>query len=79
MEEARILVVDDEESIRYSFEDFLVADGHAVTTASGLRDGLAKVVESDFDLILADVILEDGTGIDILQTVLRASQFVRWS
>lgn len=69
--EARILVVDDEESIRYSFEEFLLSAGHSVTTACGVYDALAKGVETGFDLIVSDVILDDGTGIDILRKVSR--------
>ena len=66
-----ILVVDDEESIRFSFSRFLAAAGHNVITAKGYREALARMDETKFELILADIFLGDGWGIDILQEVMQ--------
>ncbi|MDK9707312.1 MAG: response regulator [Desulforhopalus sp.] len=68
---AKILVLDDEESIRFSFHRFLTAKGHQVTTVAGYAEALARMDEVQFDLIVADIILGDGYGIDILQEVQR--------
>ena len=68
---ANILVIDDEESIRFSFLRFLAAEGHNVITARGYREALARMDETQFDLILADIILDDGWGMDILEEVMR--------
>jgi len=68
---ANILVMDDEESIRFSFSRFIAAEGHNVITAKGYREALARMDETEFDLILADIILDDGWGIDILHEVVR--------
>lgn len=68
---ANILVIDDEESIRFSFHRFLAAEGHNVITAKGYREALARMDETQFDLILADIIIDDGWGMDILQEVRR--------
>ena len=68
---ANILVIDDEESIRFSFHRFLAAEGHNVITAKGYSEALARMDETQFDLILADIILDDGWGMDILQEVIR--------
>jgi DNA-binding NtrC family response regulator len=67
---ANILIIDDEESIRYSFQRFLAAEGYNVITADSYLEALSKLDEMTYDLILADIILEDGWGIDILQEVL---------
>lgn len=66
-----ILVIDDEESIRFSFRRFLTAEGHNVITAKSYREALARMDETEFELILADIVLDDGWGIDILQEVTR--------
>ena len=66
---ARILVIDDEESIRFTFERFLRAAGHLVTTAPSCGEALARLRETDFDVVFADIILEDGTGIDVLREI----------
>jgi two-component system, NtrC family, response regulator HydG len=68
-----ILVIDDEESIRFSFSRFLTAEGHVVVTAQGYREALARMDETEFNLILADIFLEDGWGIDILREIMQRS------
>jgi two-component system response regulator HydG len=65
----KILLIDGEESIRFSFSRFLAAEGHNVITAKGYREALARIDETEFDLILADIFLEDGWGIDILREI----------
>lgn len=67
---ANILILDDEESIRFSFHRFLTAEGHEVTTAASYSEALEKMDEGKFDLILADIILGDGFGINILREVV---------
>ena len=66
---ARILVVDDEESIRFTFERFLRAAGHIVATAESYNGALTRIDETSYDVVFADIILEDGTGIDILREI----------
>ncbi|MGD9506569.1 MAG: response regulator [Syntrophobacteraceae bacterium] len=68
-----ILVIDNEESIRFSFRRFLVAEGHNVVTAKCYWEALARMNETEFELILADIFLEDGWGLDILQEVINRS------
>ena len=67
---ANILILDDEESIRFSFHRFLTAEGHHVTTASSYSEALEKMDNNKFHLILADIILGDGFGINILREVM---------
>lgn len=66
---AKILVVDDEESIRFTFQRFLKDAGNVVTTAASRGEALTRIDETDFDMIFADIILDDGTGIDILREI----------
>ena len=67
-----ILVVDDEESIRFTFETFLEEEGYEVDSASGYDDGCARIEEKRFDLVFVDIILDSGkSGIALLETVRR--------
>jgi two-component system response regulator HydG len=66
---ARILVVDDEESIRFTFESFLSDAGYEVAAAADFSSALARLDESDFDLVFADIILGGRTGIDVMRVV----------
>ncbi|KKO19484.1 MAG: sigma 54-interacting transcriptional regulator [Candidatus Brocadia sp.] len=62
----KILIIDDEENIRYTFENFLVDEGYEVLSAKDYRDALIAIDTSDFDLIFCDILLDEKTGIDIL-------------
>jgi DNA-binding NtrC family response regulator len=63
----RILVVDDEESIRYTFRNFLEEEGHETITAASYEEALAFLREMDFDLVFVDIILEGKSGLDLLK------------
>ncbi len=65
----KILVIDDEESIRYTFENFLLNEGYEVATARDFTETLDRMDEKNFDIIFADIILGDKTGIDVLREV----------
>ena len=64
---AKILVVDDEESIRYTFESFLSEEGHEVTTAKNFEEAVGRLEGADYDIIFSDIILGDKTGMDLLK------------
>ena len=64
---AKILVVDDEESLRYTFESFLSDEGYEVTTAKNFEEAVARIEGADYDIIFTDIILGDKTGIDLLK------------
>jgi len=64
----RILIVDDEESIRFTLECFLTDEGHEVVTAKSYGEAIELIETTAFDMIYADVILGGGkTGIDIIR------------
>ncbi len=65
----KILIIDDEENIRYTFENFLADEGYEVLSAKDYGDALAAIGEADFDLIFSDILLDDKSGIDILRYV----------
>jgi len=66
---ARILIIDDEEIIRLTFERILRARGHTVSTARDCGEAWTETAEASPDVIVADTILDDGTGIDILREI----------
>ncbi len=72
---ARILVVDDEESLRQMMQVMLQRAGHEVVLASDVRSA-REVVEGapPFDLVISDLVMPDGTGLDVLDFVRRRSQ-----
>ncbi len=69
----RILVVDDEESLRFTFQRFLQDAGYEVETAENYAEALEKIAGNDFELIFADILLGGKTGVDILREVKERS------
>ncbi len=64
---SHILIVDDEASIRLTFEMFLTREGYGpIITASTLSEALAAIKEHEFDLIISDIVLEGERGTDLL-------------
>ena len=74
MQNARILVVDDEKSIRFTFERFLSQEGYAVDTARDYGEALEKISATDFDLVFADILLGGMTGLDVLRDVMQRNR-----
>ncbi len=70
--EGRILVIDDEPSLRDVLELGLTRAGFEVGTASGQTEGLAKLADH-WDLVVTDLQLPDGDGLHILRRVKEVS------
>ncbi|MFN0205551.1 MAG: response regulator [Planctomycetota bacterium] len=67
----RILFVDDESALRSAIAECLTLEGHAVVEAANVNDAEAAFFEQRFDVVIADLRLPDGCGLDLL-TRLRA-------
>jgi two-component system, NtrC family, response regulator HydG len=66
---ADILVVDDEPSARKMLSLLLRKRGHRVAEAEGVPAALKTLAEDVFDLIVTDLRMPDGTGLDLLRAV----------
>jgi signal transduction histidine kinase len=66
---AHILVVDDEAGIQRGCRRALEAEGFKVETASSFQEGLRQIQEGAFDLVLLDVMLPGGRGVDLLPSM----------
>ncbi len=64
---ARILIIDDDEGIVFSFETALLQQGYDVSTAGSYVDAMKQLGKSKFELILADLLLGGKTGLDVLR------------
>ena len=66
---AKVLVVDDEEVIRVSVSEILSEEGYKVDTASTLKEAKDKLSAEFFHLVLLDVWMPDGDGVDFIPTL----------
>ncbi len=65
---ARILVVDDERSMREYLEVLLRKLGHEVVLAAEVAQAVALADSDEFDLVLSDLKLGRGSGLDVLKS-----------
>jgi DNA-binding NtrC family response regulator len=64
---AKILVVDDESGMRRILNVNLRRDSHVVVEAAGALEALALIKQEDFDVVLTDQKMPDGSGLDVVQ------------
>lgn len=59
----RVLVVEDDLSVRETLTDLLSAAGHSVTAAAGFGEAVAMLAQARWDVLLADLVLPGGSGL----------------
>ena len=64
-----ILVIDDEVGIREGCRRILEQAGFTVDTAASFKVGLEKIHSAGFDMVLLDIMMPDGRGIDLLRPI----------
>ncbi|WP_165930275.1 sigma-54-dependent transcriptional regulator [Flavobacterium sp. GT3P67] len=67
-----ILIIDDEEKLRSLLARIVKSEGFEVLEASDLKSGLKKLEHNDIDVVLCDVKLPDGNGVDFVQKIKAA-------
>ncbi len=70
MSGGRVLVVDDDDAIRLVITEALRRDGHDVKTAASVAEQQAALASYDPDVLVTDVILPDGNGLDVVPGIL---------
>lgn len=70
---ARILIVDDEQSMRDFLRLMLERQKYVVTTAANGELAKRALAEHDYDMVITDVMMPDITGIELLEHVKRVS------
>lgn len=65
----KVLVVDDESSVKDLLRDLLKKDNHSVLTASSGEEALEIIKKEDFDIILLDIKLSGMSGLETLKKI----------
>ena len=65
----KILIIDDEKKLRNLLSRIIRLEGYEVVESDGCTDAVAKLKSQKFDLIVCDVKLVDGSGIELTQTI----------
>jgi len=65
----KLLIVEDEREIRDTIADFFKKSGETVITASNTFEAEDRLLTHQFDAVILDITLPDGTGIDLLPVI----------
>ncbi len=68
----KILVVDDEQNMRTGVKDNLEFEGYDVETADDGEQGLKKIIDNNYNLIILDVMMPKKSGFDVCKEVRKA-------
>lgn len=68
----RILIVDDDDEIRELLEFDIAQSGYFVDTASDGKEGLTKVLNNSYDLVILDVMMPKMNGFDVCKNIRQA-------
>lgn len=63
----KILIIEDQYSLRETMRESLVREHFVVECASNYKEGLMKINDYDYDCILLDIMLPGGSGLDLLR------------
>ena len=64
-----LLIVDDQSGLREGISTFFEGQGHKTRTASGLRDAVGMIQSDQPELIISDLMMKDGSGLDLRQEI----------
>lgn len=73
MESKLVLIIDDEENMRYMLQLTLENEGYKVELASNGTEGIEKIQQSHFDFVICDVKMPKVSGLDVLVSVIESS------
>ncbi len=77
MKPLTILVADDEDAVRSLLEEWLKLAGHSVTAVGNATEASAVLKEHQFDLLITDVLMPDGDGLDLIAELRKAQPATR--
>ena len=69
MEKARIMVIDDEESMCKFMQIMLKKEGYGVSSAQSGKEALEELQNSHYDLVIADLMMPEMNGLELLSKV----------
>ena len=63
----KILIVDDEKSIRFALKDIIEFEGHEVSLAADGKEGLEMALANSYDVIFSDIKMPVMDGVEMLE------------
>ena len=67
MSSSRLLIVEDDPSVRSTIVTFLDLEGYTFDAVSSTREALERLQETSYSIVISDIYLDERTGLDVLE------------
>jgi DNA-binding NtrC family response regulator len=69
----KLLIVEDDQSVRTTMVTCLELEGYAVDAVSSTREALARLEQQSYPIVISDIYLDERTGLDVMRTARRTN------
>src|SRR6478609_6515042 len=69
----KLLIVEDDPSVRTTMVTCLELEGYAVEAVSSTREALARLEQQSYPIVISDIYLDERTGLDVMRTERRTN------
>jgi DNA-binding NtrC family response regulator len=69
----KLLIVEDDQSVRTTMVTCLELEGYAVEAVSSTREALDRLEKQSYPIVISDIYLDERTGLDVMRTARRAN------
>ena len=67
----KILVIEDDDLMRDMLVEMLARDGHEVLSASNGVEGLSRIEDESFELVVTDIVMPEKEGLETILSIRR--------
>ncbi len=69
----RLLVVEDDNSVRATIVDFLELEGYSVDAVASTREAIQRLNDGSYPIVISDIYLDERTGLDVLDAAKQSN------
>src|SRR6185436_7900821 len=69
----KLLIVEDDQSVRTTMVTCLELEGYAVEAVSSTREALDRLEKASYPIVISDIYLDERTGLDVMRTARRTN------
>ena len=75
-EPPKILVIEDEDLVRQSYNDMFSYFGYEVESVPNGREGMSRITKQDYDIVVTDLNMPEMNGIDVLKYIKKKKPYI---
>jgi signal transduction histidine kinase len=72
----KILVIEDEDEVRQSYDDMFSFFGYDVESVPNGREGMSRITKKDYDIVVTDLNMPEMNGIDVLKYIKKKKPYI---